>query len=87
MTADWMTDWHETLFDVIVVFSVIHIAAIAFYWFAKRNNLVTPMVTGKRVIQDENTAGIERPKPLRIAVCVALAAALSIWVQLGAPLA
>ena len=86
MTADWMTDWHETLFDVIVVFSVIHIAAIGFYGFAKRNNLVMPMVTGKRRFQGKGGVGIGRAKPLRLLICLVLAGTLAVWIQRGAPL-
>ena len=85
MTADWMTDWHETLFDAILALVAVHIAAICFYWVIKRNNLVTPMVTGKRGVGVAGAQGITSVPVWRIGLCLSLAAALTAWVQLGAP--
>lgn len=85
MTADWMTDWHELLFDVIVIVSAIHIAAIAFYWFGKRNNLVIPMITGNRAASGLRGHGNDRVSPWRLAGSGIIAASLVIWLEAGAP--
>ncbi|NVE95008.1 cytochrome b/b6 domain-containing protein [Altererythrobacter lutimaris] len=86
MTADWMTDWHETLFDGIQALVTLHIAAIAYFWIAKRNNLVSPMLTGNRELPNEQAEGIESASLLNLVICLGLACGLATWVQLGAPL-
>ncbi|WP_394730653.1 cytochrome b/b6 domain-containing protein [Altererythrobacter sp. GH1-8] len=85
MTADWMTDWHKTLFDVIVVVSGLHIAAIAFYWLARRNNLVTPMITGNRAASGLRGAGNDSVSFWRLTASCVIAASLVIWLEAGAP--
>ncbi|HKJ94537.1 MAG TPA: cytochrome b/b6 domain-containing protein [Gammaproteobacteria bacterium] len=44
--VDLMNSWHHTLPDVILILVILHVAAIAFYWAWKRENLVKPMITG-----------------------------------------
>ncbi|WP_120078522.1 cytochrome b/b6 domain-containing protein [Aurantiacibacter odishensis] len=79
MTAGWMTDWHEIGFNVLLSLIALHIAAILYYLLVKHENLVTPMVTGKREGQAE-TGGIESASLMRAVVCFAVAAAVPIWI-------
>lgn len=51
-TARWAADTHELLFDVLVVFIGLHIAAVLFYLLYKKHNLITPMITGRGEIQN-----------------------------------
>lgn len=44
--SDWLTGLHETIFNILLALIVLHIAAIAFYFFFKKKNLVKPMITG-----------------------------------------
>lgn len=44
--VEFMSGLHYTLSDVILVLVVLHVAAIAFYWIWKRENLVKPMING-----------------------------------------
>jgi cytochrome b len=47
---------HGFLFDVLLGFVAIHIAAVLFYLFFKKNNLTAAMVTGRRtIIRDAQT--------------------------------
>jgi cytochrome b len=39
---------HETLFYILLAFIALHVAAILYYLIVKRDNLVGPMVTGRR---------------------------------------
>jgi cytochrome b len=41
-------NWHETIFNVLMGLIVLHIAAIAWYRFARRENLVSAMFHGTR---------------------------------------
>ncbi|MDL1861964.1 cytochrome B [Betaproteobacteria bacterium PRO7] len=53
-TASLMTRIHSLNQNVIYALVALHLAAIAYYFFAKRENLVAPMVTGvKRGIAAE----------------------------------
>lgn len=47
-TSDFITDIHEWNQGVIVALVAIHLFAILFYFFVKRENLVSPMITGVR---------------------------------------
>ena len=46
-TSETLTERHEAMFDILLVFIALHVAAVLFYLLVKRRNLVTPMVTGK----------------------------------------
>jgi cytochrome b len=47
-TSDWLTRIHLINQNIIVALVVLHLAAILFYWVVKRENLVLPMVTGRK---------------------------------------
>ncbi|MGB0958786.1 MAG: cytochrome b/b6 domain-containing protein [Halocynthiibacter sp.] len=47
-TNQMASGWHETLSSLLIVLVVLHIGAILFYKFWKKDDLITPMVTGKR---------------------------------------
>ena len=83
--SDEAADWHELVFNLILAAVALHVAAILFYLLAKRDNLVTPMLTGAKAFQEDV------PEPARApawrAVVAALAAAgAAWWISLGAPI-
>ena len=45
-TVKLMSSWHHTLSDVILVLVILHVTAIFVHLFWKRENLITPMITG-----------------------------------------
>ncbi len=47
-----IAELHELNFNIVVALVGLHIAAIAFYQFRLRDNLVGPMVTGRRARED-----------------------------------
>jgi cytochrome b len=47
-TATTLAERHEMFFNVLLVLIGVHLAAILYYRFVKRDDLVTPMVTGLR---------------------------------------
>lgn len=49
--SDFMSFWHHTLPDVILILVVLHVAAILFYLIWKRENLIAPMVHGRKRIR------------------------------------
>jgi cytochrome b len=42
----WFSHQHGKLFNLLVVFSGLHVAAILFYWIYKQENLISAMITG-----------------------------------------
>ena len=83
-TADMLTGWHEQFYWAVLGLAGFHILAIAFYASAKQNDLVTPMITGKREV-DSTVEGNTRASPVRALVALGVAGAIAYWVWLGAP--
>ena len=84
-TADSAREWHELVFNLILAAIALHVAAILYYLLAKRENLVGPMVTGRKTVP----AGVEAPvmaSPWKALICAAVALAITWWISLGAPL-
>jgi cytochrome b len=72
-TSDWLTRIHEFNQWVIVALVTLHLLAVLFYLVYKRENLIWPMVTGRKRWE----AGADQPEigsPFRAAVIAALAA-------------
>jgi uncharacterized membrane protein YhhN len=48
-TSDRLTSLHKQLFDWIVAAIAIHVAAAFFYLWVRRENLIMPMITGRKL--------------------------------------
>ncbi len=84
-TADAAREAHHLGFNVLLALIGLHLAAILYYLLFKRDNLIAPMVTGKRRF----AGAVESPDiaPLwRALVAAAISAAFTWWLSLGAPL-
>ena len=83
-TADAARGLHHLLFNVLLGFIALHVAAILFYLVVKRDNLIGPMITGSKAM----AAGVVPPRfapGWLIAVGVVLSAALAWWISAGMP--
>lgn len=47
-TSDRLTALHGWLFNILLLLIYLHVVAVFFYLFVKRENLITPMLTGKK---------------------------------------
>jgi cytochrome b len=47
-TSDWLTRIHLVNQNILIGLVVLHIGAVAFYLVVKRENLVLPMITGRK---------------------------------------
>lgn len=45
-----LSEWHGRVFKLLQLFVAVHLAAILFYFVAKRDNLVRPMLTGRKAL-------------------------------------
>ena len=52
-TVNSLTWWHHFLAKVLLVLVGLHLAAIIFYLFWKRENLVKPMITGWKWVRSK----------------------------------
>jgi cytochrome b len=82
-TSDWAVDLHEDLFNVLLVFIGVHIAAILFYRL-RGKGLVGPMVTG-RGAAEPGTEPMRRGKAWVAIVCLLLSLAITRWIIAGVP--
>ena len=53
-TVETMTDIHHLFSEVVLVLVGLHVAAILFYLVWKRENLVTPMLHGRKWVRDRS---------------------------------
>ena len=70
-TSDFISDIHSSAFYVLLALVVMHIAAIVFYRVAHRVNLLTPMLTGDKVV----TRGVSVPRQASVWLALVLALA------------
>jgi len=47
-TSDWLTRIHHINQAVLVALVIIHVGAVVFYLLVKRENLIIPMITGRK---------------------------------------
>jgi cytochrome b len=73
---------HRICFKLLLAFVALHLAAVAFYRFVKKDDMVEAMITGKKKVPS-NVAGIRFRNPLLALVALAVCAAL-VWGTLAA---
>ncbi|WP_338504833.1 cytochrome b/b6 domain-containing protein [Sphingomonas kaistensis] len=83
-TAEWARDVHEILFNLLLALIALHVAAIIFYRW-KGRHLVGAMVTGRSKDYPAGTPGMIRVGAGRLALCLVIAAAVSLWIANGVP--
>jgi cytochrome b len=81
-TAETLAERHETMFNILLVFIGLHLAAILFYRFVKRDDLITPMVTGGRTGAAGEAAMIAAPA-WRFFIAAGFALALTLGIATG----
>ncbi|MEO0441942.1 MAG: cytochrome b/b6 domain-containing protein [Pseudomonadota bacterium] len=72
-TGREIADFHELNFDILVALIALHIIAVAIYRFVLKDDLVRPMVTGRR--SDVEPVSVVKIRPVALIVSVAIAAA------------
>lgn len=78
-SARILAERHEQLFWILVGLIGLHVGAILFYLLVKRDNLVTPMVTGRREAPAGGGEMIAAPA-WRFLLAAALAVALTVTI-------
>ena len=80
-SAHQLAERHETMFWVLVALIALHVLAILWYRLARRDDLITPMVTGRGKAGADGQALV--PAPLwRLLLSLALAAGITFVIAL-----
>jgi len=83
-TAAMLTQWHEWFYWVVLGMVALHLSAITFYGVFKQNDLVSPMVSGTKLVKADTDAN--EPTPwIRFAISAGVAAGVALWVAFEAP--
>jgi cytochrome b len=69
---------HRLGFDVLQGFIALHVAAVVFYWIVKRDNLIRPMITGRKAWTGEPLPHVEFASRWHAVLGIALAVGL-VW--------
>jgi cytochrome b len=78
-TARTLAHRHETVFWILVGLIALHVLAILYYLLVKRDDLVTPMVTGRREAVDAEAPLVEAPL-WRFLLSLAVAGGLTVLI-------
>ncbi len=81
-TSDWLSGLHRQMFWWIIALVALHISAVLFYLLMKKDNLVRPMLTGVKEVDDPQAKSAEGGGLLAFVVAVAIAAAVT-WLAAG----
>ena len=83
-TATSITDIHYTNVNILLVLIGVHVVAVLFYLFFKRDNLITPMISGEKQDDGDSFRAIDGSKlGLAIGVIVAAVAIVLLLRSLG----
>jgi cytochrome b len=79
--SDKLSGIHALALDVLMVLLALHLAAIAFHQLVKKNNLVLPMLTGRKQVPKAQASSIPAVGALRFLMTVVISSTLvwSIW--------
>lgn len=78
-TSDWLTTVHKLNFNLLLLVIAVHIAAVLFYLFIKRENLVYPMFTGAKQMPADRLTSTPRIVSPWLGLAVLMIAAVVVW--------
>jgi cytochrome b len=78
-TSDLLTRVHHFNFNVLATLVGLHVAAALFYLFARRENLILPMLTGRKLIPADQRVAAPRGGPLWLAAALLAACAAAVY--------
>jgi len=87
-TEKIMSFLHHNLFDIMIISIVLHLSVITYYWKVKKENLVLPMITGKKSASMVNKKDAIKSSRIPLAILVGLASIFFVYwlVVLNAPI-
>lgn len=77
-TSDLLSGWHRRMEWWLYGLFALHVLAILFYTLVKKDDLIVPMITGRKAVGNPAQADIRGGGPLAFAIAAAVALAL-VW--------
>lgn len=78
-TSDWLTSIHHWNFNLLLAVIAIHISAVLFYLLVKRENLIHPMLSGRKHLPPEQIGQTPRMVSPWLGLVVLAIAVLAVW--------
>ncbi len=82
-TADFLTDTHEWFYWVVLGMVALHLCAIGYYGFARMDDLISPMVSGSKMMP-AGVDGIGKAPASRALGALIVAVGVTVWIWFGA---
>ena len=76
-----MTGWHHFLFDALIVLVVLHVAAVLYHQFIKKEKLIQAMFNGNKANHNNENLSLKF-RPFYIAVFIIALIAFAFWTVL-----
>lgn len=81
-TSDWLTGLHRLNIWLIGALVALHVAAILFYTHVKKDNLVKPMITGVKAVEDPSAQAAKGGGLVAFVIALAFASG-TVWAATG----
>jgi len=78
-TSDWLTGIHRFNFNLLLAVIAIHVAAVLFYLLVKRENLIHPMLSGRKRLPPELAGQVPRLVSPWRGLAALVVVGLSVW--------
>ena len=77
--SDWLTTVHKLNFNLLLLVIAVHISAVLFYLLVKRENLIHPMLSGRKHLSPERAGRAPRLVNPWLGLAVLLVASVATW--------
>ena len=77
--SDWLTTVHKLNFNLLLLVIAVHISAVLFYLLVKRENLIHPMLSGRKHLSPEREGLAPRLVNPWLGLAVLLVASVATW--------
>jgi len=78
-TSDWLTTIHKFNFNLLLLVIAVHISAVLFYLFVKRENLIHPMLSGRKHLPPALVSAAPRLVNPWLGLAVLAVAVAAVW--------
>ena len=78
-TSDWLTTIHKFNFNLLLLVIAVHISAVLFYLFVKRENLIHPMLSGRKHLPPDMVRETPRIVGSWLGLVVLAVAVAAVW--------
>lgn len=77
--SDWLTTIHKLNFNLLLAVIAVHISAVLFYLLVKRENLIHPMLSGRKHLSSEQIDAAPRMVSPWLGLAALAVASLAVW--------